>query len=96
MAVRLRLPQAVLRLLNLKADAETTDIYGRTPLITAVMKGDLPIVEILLKAGADKEHYDADYRTPLFLAAELNRRPIVEMLLAVGARVADKRDKVRL
>lgn len=92
--MKLRLPEVVQKLLLLKADVDRADKYGRTPLITSIMKGDEHIVEMLLLAGADVEVSDADFKTPLIKASELNRRGIVEKLLAHGA-VTHKRDKVR-
>lgn len=53
--------------------------YQDSPLLCAVTKGDLAIVEALLEHGAN------DNMTPLMLAASRGHQTIVEALLYAGA-----------
>jgi uncharacterized protein len=60
----------------------------RTPLlITAVLKGHLAIVEMLLKAGAVVDGIDADHRTALMWAAERDDIDAAQLLLSRNPRV---------
>lgn len=93
--MKLRQQEFAYVLLDLNADTEATDKWGKTPLLTAVMKGDMPMVDRLLQVGADVEASDLDFKTPLILAAELGRATIVTRLLEGGASI-DKRDRVSL
>ncbi|WP_341789379.1 tetratricopeptide repeat protein [Rickettsia endosymbiont of Polydrusus tereticollis] len=64
-----------------------------TPLIQAVVKGDVDIVSMLIQAGADinKPNNDQEQITPLYYSLGFNRQPInmkiVELLLKNGADV---------
>lgn len=62
-----------------KGDIEVKDKYDRTPLIRAVIKGDLEIVRLLVDNSADVE-YCWNGVTPLYLAAQNNYKEIFEYL----------------
>ncbi len=51
-------------------DKEATSTILRTPLHLAIIRGNLPIVRALIKAGANKNAKDFDENTPLHLASE--------------------------
>ena len=51
-------------------DKESTSTILRTPLHLAIIRGNLPIVRALIKAGANKNAKDFDENTPLHLASE--------------------------
>ena len=71
---------------NPKVDSKDKD--GRTPLQYAVLKNNLPIVELLLKCGANTEAANlVDGRTPLHDACFLLRPELVAILLKRGANV---------
>ncbi|MDD2717047.1 MAG: ankyrin repeat domain-containing protein [Candidatus Wallbacteria bacterium] len=61
-----------LRLLNLGADVNCTDIHGRTALFFAAREKQLAVVRKLLEKGADvkyADHYHNGAYTPLVMAA---------------------------
>jgi ankyrin repeat protein len=92
--------EAVKALLELGADPNCADDYGRTPLHralegpsgkhwdTAVPKHEL--ARILLEHGADVNAGDEHGRTPLHYAATANDVPSARLLLANGANVNAK------
>ena len=78
---------------NLLADAEAllkrdatlinaTDELRRTPLHLACASGELPLIELLLKAGADVNARDFADNTPLHAAALARKTDLVTALLA--------------
>lgn len=87
----------------LPADAGVNDRNDRgyTPLHDAVIRGDLPRINALIKAGANvnspirsKEVYSSEWgATPIHLAARDGQREIVETLIKAGAnpKAADDR-----
>ena len=60
---------------------ETDDASGRTPLLIATEKNDLPAVEMLLGAGADRKATDYTGRTALHLATTVE---MVRLLMQAG------------
>jgi ankyrin repeat protein len=73
------------------ADPEIIDsmgvpgLGGTTPLYSAVMKGDLPIVRQLLECGVDVDRPSAQSWTSLKSAAHQGNEDIVRALLEAGA-----------
>ncbi|KAG7415553.1 Protein TANC2 [Fusarium oxysporum f. sp. rapae] len=83
-----RWPQAVVRLLLLmtgKANIDTKDREGRTPLWWATKKGHEAIVRLLLDRGARTETANIGGQTPLLWAAERGHEAVVRLLLDRGA-----------
>ena len=76
------------------ADLSTTDRFGRTPLVVAIMDGNTAVVQTLLELmeqrpdkGALLEQTNHDGWTALHWAALLRRPNAVEFLLDAGAEV---------
>jgi len=63
------------------------DIMGMSPLMVAVEKGSIEIIDILLNNGSDINIKGADGTTPLMIAAENGRRDVVEILINKGADI---------
>lgn len=61
----------------------TKNIFGQTPLHTAVLVGNKDIIELLLAKGAG-DNADNKYRTPMHAATSQGRKDIVVLLLAEG------------
>jgi len=80
--------EGMLRLLIArKADVNSRNRTGHTPLITALHRKRIGCARILLQAGADATIADNSRRTPLFVAITACRKPeAVELLLRHGAR----------
>lgn len=64
---------------------EARDRGGATPLMEAVMLGDLDSVRILLESGADTAAANRSGMTALHLASQEYHVPIVDALLRAGA-----------
>lgn len=77
----------------LKEDPNCHKSKHMTPLIWAVVSGDLPIVENLLKAGADTNEFQRKWMqdTPLVAAVARSLDHLVPVLLKYGAEVNPKR-----
>ncbi|MCJ1346302.1 hypothetical protein MMC31_004517, partial [Peltigera leucophlebia] len=71
-------------LLEKGANIEATNKKGRTPLHSAVIHGQVEIVQILLAKGANPEAAEG---VPLYVAASMVHAPIVEMLLGAEKEV---------
>ena len=71
-----------------KADVESKDKYGRTPLLWAAKKGHEAVVRLLLMTGmADVESKDNEYgRTPLSWDAENGHEAVVHLLESHSAQ----------
>lgn len=68
------------------AQINATDYYfNATPLLDAVLKGQYPVVEYLLKNGAHVNHQDLFLETALHKAVCYHHRHIIELLLEHGA-----------
>ena len=74
-------------LLDAGAVADTTNLYGSTPLTEAIKLGDVALVKLLLDAGADPDSPNQDNQTALMLASYIGSLEIAEMLIAKGADV---------
>ena len=69
-------------LLSNKADINTINNEGKTPLIKAT---DINVLRQLIEAGADINIADANYLTALMLAVKSNKADFVSALLAANA-----------
>lgn len=74
---------------------KSLDINGNqegseSALILASKKGNIEIVDILLKSGADVDFEFKNKRTALIFAAENGHKKIVKMLLEAGANLEQK------
>jgi uncharacterized protein len=76
---------AVRALIKQKADVNSTQPDGTTPLMWAVKNNDAEMVDLLLAAGADVKVPTEDGATALYQAAVNGNAPIVEKLLTAGA-----------
>ena len=74
-----------LHLINLGADPNKANTYGRTPLHWATNRGHTNVVQLLLWIGADPNKADLDGLTPLHEATMVKEKSIVEDLLKGGA-----------
>lgn len=71
------------------AGVDAPDGQGRTALMHAVLRCDLPLVRSLVAAGADVNARDHEGHTPLMLLmlARLQSHPVLRELLEAGADV---------
>lgn len=75
-------------LLDAGADVNTRFEEGITPLMAASVRGDVAMVEVLLKAGADLElQQDYGEMTALMKAAQWNNTRVVAKLISAGANI---------
>jgi hypothetical protein len=78
---------AVEELLNRKADVNSRNQNGRTPLYQCIAnKGTKEIAQMLLDHGADSTIPDKNGKTLLKLATEKNRQDMVDLLQQHGAK----------
>ncbi|CAM4422774.1 MAG: hypothetical protein LEGION0398_MBIBDBAK_00400 [Legionellaceae bacterium] len=75
----------VAQLVNLGADKEAKDKYGRTALNFAAANGDVPTVAQLVNLGAETEAKDNEGATALHLAAIKGHEATVTQLVNLGA-----------
>lgn len=68
-----------------KAQLESPDAEGRTPLSLAARGGCIKVVSMLVREGADLERTDAKGWTALHHAASQRHADVVDFLLAHGA-----------
>ncbi|XP_005534272.1 PREDICTED: NF-kappa-B inhibitor beta [Pseudopodoces humilis] len=70
-----------------RAQLESVNYDGYTPLHVAVLRRDLELVQLLLRAGADPDRPEPSCgRSPLHLAVEAQSPEVAECLLRGGAR----------
>lgn len=75
-------------LLELGADIEIRNQYGRSPLLcVAFMTGSVEMASLLIEHGADVNAADVQGATPLKLAGWRGYRGLIDLLLAEGAEV---------
>lgn len=73
-------------LLNHDADPNIPDTAGDTTLSSAIVFGDIPIIQLLLQHNVNINGTLADGTTPLMLSV-LATRPKFELLLSSGANI---------
>lgn len=61
------------------------DVNFGTPLHTAVYKGNVEMLQLLVAGGEDKDSWDIGGYKPLKLAAKKGHHAVAEALLAAGA-----------
>ena len=62
--------------------------FGQTPLIAAIVSGNIEIIKLLIDSGADISRIDSRFfKTPLMHAAERNSCEAVKLLVNKGADV---------
>jgi ankyrin repeat protein len=84
-------PDLVRGLAALGSDVNTENEFGNTPLVEAVIKSDLPMVQLLLELGADPNRPSSrDQNTALHVAADYERQELVRLLLRSGASTEPK------
>ena len=71
-------------LLGAGASTNLADISGWTPLITACVRGFLPLVGMLYKASADMHKADARGRTPFFWVCRCDQLSVVHYLVYIN------------
>lgn len=77
------------------ASIEARNTEDDTPLIYAVIEGNVPAVKILLQHGANVNAQDEDGNSPLHMAAsygEQNSQALTDLLLQYGANTEIKND----
>ena len=77
-----------MQLLRFRAEVDSLDAFGGTPLVAAAFNGELECVQALLDAGADINHATTNLNTPLIKAAAFGHVACVRFLLGSGADVA--------
>jgi len=86
LAVRSQFPEIVNMLLEAGADInELSGDRGYSPLMDAVQKGDVAMVELLLRRGANTELKSKDGQTALILCAGRGDVPMAKILIAHGS-----------
>ena len=72
---------------NVEADMKVLGKSATSPLRTAVQRGDVPVVQLLLDAKAAVDRSQVENITPLHIAVVANHADVVKALLAGGAKV---------
>ena len=78
------------RLIESRADLESRNESGRTPLALFALKGDAEMVTLLLEKGADIEAKDSSGLTPLMWGTFGSNPRVVQTLIDRGANVHAK------
>jgi ankyrin repeat protein len=84
-AVKDGLQQEVKAILRKHASVNAADVNGATALAWAVMRDNVPVAALLLKAGADPNIADVSAITPLRIAIDNRSLPMTKLLLENGA-----------
>ncbi|XP_069688197.1 putative ankyrin repeat protein RF_0381 [Periplaneta americana] len=77
-------------LIDIGADAQSTDILGNTPLFYAVQSGSVELVKLLVSLGSDPLSTNQADETPIVYAAYSGSVPMFELLLQWGADITSK------
>lgn len=78
--------ESVLKMLDRGGDIEAKDPgAGASPLHFAVMKGGMPIIDLLVRRGADVNSRTRNGTTPLHTAVLYSRLEVAEFLAGKGA-----------
>ena len=73
---------------DLNAQIRTGDSQARTPLIEAVLAGDVEVIKLLIRApGIKLDRGDYRHLTPLAYAVQQDRWDLAELLVEAGAGV---------
>ena len=83
-------PDIVDTLLSHGADPNLQNVWGDTPLITAVKHKREAVIRLLLRRGADIDEQDADGVTPLIQACKGRMQATAVTLMNMGAGVHHK------
>lgn len=78
-----------LTVLNKHGASPARDLFGRTPLLWAVMGGSKDVVELAFDTGTDIDAVDNDGWSALLLAAEGGHDGILQLLLDRGAAIKE-------
>jgi ankyrin repeat protein len=84
-AAQLSQEEAIKVLIDRGADLEERDVYGRTPLIEAVVQGQEAAARVLIEAGADVNAQDVTGWPPLLYAAAGGEVDMLRLLISKGA-----------
>ncbi len=79
-----------IELINQGVSLDELDESGHTPLHWAVFRGDIELVEILLKAGANPNVISDDGVTPRWRAMDFGLEEIEELLERFGGVIQDE------
>ena len=74
----------ILALLEAGVSIDATGYRGKTPLLFAIDKEQIPSVRLLLRRGARLDVPDDNGRLPLFVAAEFGLDPVVNEILRIS------------
>ena len=83
----------MVQLLRFRAEVDSLDAFGGTPLVAAAFNGELECVQALLDARADINHATTNLNTPLIKAAAFGHVACVRFLLGSGADVTKVNNK---
>lgn len=75
----------VVDMVNLGAVVDAKDRDGRTPLHLSAARGDVHMVETLLKLGADPNSRNKHDDTPMYVAAFWGHAQVIKLLVRYGA-----------
>lgn len=77
-------PDSARLLVDAKADLNAADADMETPFVRTIKKNNLPVLDVLIKAGCDRADIDGLNGTAMTMACLLGRNDVIERLLAVG------------
>ncbi|XP_072929732.1 L-asparaginase 1-like [Epargyreus clarus] len=80
--------RGVKKMLDMGADVNSQNSEGRTALHEAVIKGNVPIIEYLLKNGANVHLKTRCGESPLLTAINRDDHSIIQLLMQCGAHLA--------
>lgn len=86
-AVETGMRDPMMLLISRNADVNLRDPGGSTPLIAAVKKNDVDLVQQLLQVGADVNGTNAQGMPPLTIAIQEQNLPLVDIFLGLHANV---------